>query len=85
MASKSIIVVAFALVAVSLTATTAFVTAESEETLTHEEKKPAAPQYSETCAHGHNGFNCKPTLLRADITDLQERVAELEKHVSRPR
>ncbi len=37
------------------------------------------PRYSETCAHGHNGFDCKPSLLRSDITDLQNRVTELER------
>ena len=37
-----------------------------------------APRYSETCAHGRNGFNCKVSTIRADITDLQERVAVLE-------
>ena len=42
--------------------------------------KPTGPRYSETCAHGHNGFDCKPNSYRVDITDLQERVAELEKH-----
>ena len=37
-----------------------------------------APRYSETCAHGHNGFNCEDSSMRTDIKDLQERVAALE-------
>ena len=37
-----------------------------------------APRYSEVCAHGHNGFNCPESLLRADIRNLQERLTALE-------
>jgi len=58
-----------------------FVAAESGES-TYE--KPMAPRYSETCAHGHNSFDCKPPAYRVDITDLQERVASLEKRMSKP-
>lgn len=39
---------------------------------------PKAPRYSEVCAHGHNGFGCGPSSLRADITELQGRVTALE-------
>lgn len=37
-----------------------------------------APRYSETCAHGHNGFNCEASSMRTDIEELQERVSALE-------
>ena len=37
------------------------------------------PRYGEDCAHGHNGFDCKPSQFRVDIDDLQERVTELER------
>lgn len=44
------------------------------------EGEPAvkAPRYSEMCAHGHNGFNCEVSSMRADIDELQERVTVLE-------
>ena len=45
---------------------------------------PSAPQYSETCAHGHNGFDCKPSTIRADLDSLEERVSALEAKVSAP-
>ena len=57
------------------------VAAESGETIS---EKPVAPRYSEICAHGHNGFDCKPSAYRVDITDLQERVTALEKRMSEP-
>ena len=60
----------------------AFVTAESGETTSDE--RPPVPRYSETCAHGHNGFDCKPSAYRVDIDDLQERVTALEKRTSKP-
>ena len=41
---------------------------------------PFTPKYSEKCAHGHNGFDCKEPSYRTDITDLQKRVSELEKN-----
>ena len=41
-----------------------------------------APRYSETCAHGHNGFACEPPQYKIDISELQERTIELEKRVS---
>ena len=40
-----------------------------------------APRYSETCAHGHNGFACDPPQYKIDISELQERTTELEKRV----
>ena len=44
--------------------------------------KKSAPQYSETCAHGHNGFNCKPSTYRVDITELQNEVKELKVRIA---
>ncbi len=44
------------------------------------ESEYTAPRYSETCAHGHNSFDCKTPQFRVDIDDLQERVIELERH-----
>jgi hypothetical protein len=58
------------------------VTAESGETIS--EKQSVVPRYSETCVHGHNGFDCKPSAYRVDISDLQERVTALEKRISKP-
>ncbi|MCH9659239.1 hypothetical protein K0U27_11250 [archaeon] len=57
------------------------VTGESAE-------KPAVPRYSETCSHGHNGFDCKTPKYKMDIFELQKRTDDLEKRVSqleRPR
>ena len=81
MISKSIlIVISASVIALSLAVTsTAFMVDASEESPSQISEKLNAPRYSETCAHGHNGFNCKPTSYRVDITDLQERVTELEK------
>ncbi|MDH3203667.1 MAG: hypothetical protein OEL81_03180 [Nitrosopumilus sp.] len=45
-------------------------------------QKPSAPRYSETCAHGHNGFDCKPSQYRMDISELQQRTVELENRIS---
>ena len=45
-------------------------------------KKSSAPRYSETCAHGHNGFACEPPQYKMDISEMQERTSELEKRVS---
>ena len=58
-------------------ASTAFMTDASGQDST--EIKQSAPRYSETCPHGHNGFNCKPNSYRVDINDLEQRVIELEK------
>lgn len=44
------------------------------------DEKPTVPRYSETCAHGHNSFDCKTPQYRVDIDDLQERVSALERH-----
>ncbi len=86
MTNKSSMVVAFAtVIALSLIATTAFVTAESgDDTSATEKKKPSAPRYSEICAHGHNGFACDAPQYKKDIKDLQERVSVLEKLASKP-
>lgn len=45
-------------------------------------EKPKAPRYSETCAHGHNGFDCKPPKYKIDISELQEKTSELEQRVA---
>jgi hypothetical protein len=45
-------------------------------------EKPNVPRYSETCAHGHNGFDCKTPKHIVDISELQEKTTELEKRVA---
>ena len=71
-------------IGIGLIATSAaFVTAESGEMIS-EKQSNDTPRYSETCAHGHNGFDCKVPSYRIDIADLQERVTALEKRASRP-
>ena len=87
MVNKSIMILAIAsVVTIGLAASTTFVIAESAETLSDVEKnqKSLAPRYSETCAHGHNGFACEPPQYKKDIKELQERVSVLEQQVSRP-
>lgn len=44
------------------------------------DEQKSVPRYGEDCAHGHNGFDCKPSQFRVDIDDLQERVIELERN-----
>ena len=44
--------------------------------------KPTVPRYSETCAHGHNGFDCKTPKHTVDISELQQKYDDLEKRVS---
>ena len=46
-----------------------------------ESDKSTVPRYSETCAHGHNGFDCKTSKHIMDISELQEKTAELEKRI----
>lgn len=75
---KSFHIIALAAIVLCSTSV-AFVAAESGE----KEPKLSVPRYSDTCAHGHNGFDCKPSSYRVDITDLQERVTALER-ASRP-
>ena len=79
MISKSILVIGCtaALFASLTVASSAFIADVSGETPLTE--KQTGPRYSETCAHGHNGFDCKPSSIRSDIDDLQKRVTELEK------
>ena len=60
-----------------IVASNTFITDASGETPLSE--KSTGPRYSETCAHGHNGFDCNPSSLRSDIDDLKKRVTELEK------
>lgn len=45
-------------------------------------EKPTVPRYSETCAHGHNGFDCKTPKYRVDISALQEKTTELEQRIA---
>ena len=84
MISKSIQTITLAsFVAVSIiAASSVFVMAESGDILS--EKKNNTPKYSETCAHGHNGFGCNTPSYRVDIADLQQRVSVLEERASRP-
>ena len=58
--------------------TTALLAGLSTEASGAGEATVKAPRYSETCGHGHNGFNCNDSSVRTDIRDLQERVANLE-------
>jgi len=77
---KSIWIAGFvAIFAISMIAASNAFTDASGEPSSPESQKSEVPRYSETCAHGHNGFDCKPSLLRSDITDLQNRVTELER------
>jgi len=76
----TLIVVTVSVIALSLAVTsTAFMVEASGESPSQISDKSSVPRYSETCAHGHNGFDCKPSALRSDITDLQKRVTELER------
>ena len=45
-------------------------------------EKTTAPRYSETCAHGHNGFSCSTPQYRIDISELQEKTTELELRIA---
>jgi hypothetical protein len=45
-------------------------------------EKLTVPRYSDTCAHGHNGFDCKTPKYKIDISELQQRSDDLEKRVS---
>lgn len=45
-------------------------------------QKPSAPRYSDTCAHGRNGFDCEPAQYKMDISELQQKTAELENRIS---
>ena len=45
-------------------------------------EKPTVPRYSDTCAHGHNGFDCKTPKHRVDISALQEKTTELELRIA---
>lgn len=77
MAFASIVVVSI------ISASAIFVTAESGEMETSK-KESSVPRYSETCAHGHNGFGCDSPQYKKDILDLQEKVSVLEQRASRP-
>lgn len=60
---------------------TAVATSSFDDTL-QQETSPHIPRYSETCAHGHNGFDCKPPKHIANIESLEKRVYNLEQDVS---
>ena len=76
---QMVVIVSASVIALGMAVTsTAFMTDASGQD-SSEVPKPSAPRYSETCPHGHNGFNCKPVSYRADLNDLEKRVAELER------
>ena len=80
MNKKSVWIAGFvAIFAVSMIAASNAFTEASGEPSSPESQKSSVPRYSETCAHGHNGFDCKPSKILTDITDLQNRVTELER------
>ena len=75
---QMMVIVSASVIALGMAVTsTAFMTDASGQGT--EVPKPSAPRYSETCAHGHNGFNCKLPSYLTDIEDLKQRVTELEK------
>ena len=82
MTSKPVLILAtVSVLAIGLTfAATAFMVEAAEEPADKIPYKKSVPRYSETCAHGHNGFSCKTPSLRSDINDLQESVTQLENH-----
>ena len=45
-------------------------------------QEPAVPRYSETCAHGHNGFACDAPKYKSDISGLQAKTVELEQRIA---
>ena len=45
-------------------------------------EKSSVPRYSETCAHGHNGFDCKTPKHIVDISELQKITIDLERRIS---
>ncbi len=67
-----------AIFAVNMIAASSVFSEASGETV----QKPSAPRYSEICAHGHNGFDCRSSQYRIDITDLQQKTTELENRIS---
>ena len=44
-------------------------------------EKSNIPRYSEICAHGHNGFDCKTPQHKVDISELQKRITSLEDRI----
>ncbi len=79
MISKSILVLGLAgvlFVGLTIGASSFIIDASGQTPI---KDKPTVPRNSETCAHGHNGFDCKPSSLRSDINELQKRVTELER------
>ncbi len=77
---QMMVIVSASVIALGMAVTsTAFMTDASGQDSSEISQKSSAPRYSETCAHGHNGFNCKPVSYRVDLNDLEQRVAELER------
>lgn len=74
MAYQVAVAAALAISAVVAAALTGMVTEVSGEGII----TPTAPRYSETCAHGHNGFSCGDSSLRQDIDELERRISMLE-------
>ena len=75
---KSIIIAGFAIIfAVSLmVVSNTFVdTSDARESTT-------VPRYSEICAHGHNGFDCKNPKQIVTISELQEKISISEQTVT---
>ncbi len=76
---KSVLIAGFAAIFVvsMIAASNAFTDASGEPS-----EKPKVPRYSETCAHGHNGFGCDTPKYKLDISELQEKTTELEERIS---
>ena len=47
-----------------------------------EEDANAVPRYADTCAHGHNGFDCKEPQYKTDISELQEITTDLDRRIA---
>ena len=74
-----LILVAASVIGLSWAVSSTAVMIEAADDSSLKEKK-SAPRYSETCPHGHNGFNCPPSSYKAGINELDERVTVLENH-----
>ena len=75
MRSKTIMMASILAVCVASMAATAYSLDDSES------NDVSVPRYSETCAHGHNGFDCKPPSYAKAIDSLEQRVSQLEQDV----
>ena len=78
-----LIVIAASVIGLSwAVSSTAYMIEVSGESLPEISDKPNAPRYSETCAHGHNGFDCKTPKHKVDVSALQEKTTELELRIA---